>query len=77
MVIFIGLLLIIDSSNGAILATTKTTTTTKSAASDPSIIYWKKTTGNGTGYGAGLKNNVYKVQYSSSYVYGKYLIFEL
>ena len=68
MVLFIGY-----SSFGAILATTKTTTTTKSAASDPSIIYWKKTTGNGTGYGAGLKNNVYKVQYSSNYVYGNFI----
>ena len=27
------------------------------------------TTGNGTGYGAGLLNNVYKIQYSANYVF--------
>ncbi len=41
---------------------------------DPSIIYWKTTTGYGKGYGASFLNNVYKIQYSSNYVFSK-LIF--
>ena len=39
------------------------------ASSDPSIIYWKTTTGYGLGYGAKYINNVYKIQYSTSYVF--------
>jgi hypothetical protein len=41
---------------------------------DPSIIYWKTTTGYGKGYGASFLNNVYKIEYSSNYVFSK-LIF--
>ena len=29
----------------------------------PEITAWKKSTGNGTGYGVGMTNNVYKIQY--------------
>ena len=43
------------------------------ASSDPSIIYWKTTTGYGKGYGASWLNNVYKIQYSTNYVYGIYI----
>ena len=38
---------------------------------DPSIIYWKTTTGYGKGYGASFLNNVYKIQYTSDYVFSK------
>jgi hypothetical protein len=38
---------------------------------DPSIIYWKTTTGYGKGYGASYLNNVYKIQYTSDYVFSK------
>ena len=41
------------------------------AQTDPIITAWKKTTGNGTGYGVGMTNNVYKVQYSTKYIYSK------
>jgi hypothetical protein len=42
---------------------------------DPSIIYWKTTTGYGKGYGASFLNNVYKIEYSSNYVFSKLIFY--
>ena len=54
--------------------TTTTTAAAISASSDPTIIYWKKSTGYGLGNGSKYINNVNKIQYSSSYTYITYYL---
>ncbi len=56
----------------SVTTTTTTTSAASSVSSDPSIIYWKKSTGYGLGNGSKYINNVNKIQYSSSYIYITY-----
>ena len=42
---------------------------TSTVVTDPTMIYLKTTTGKGVGGGSSYVNNVYKIQYSTNYVY--------